>query len=375
MNGASDTMLRLLLVVGALHGVVSGSVPQSSFYASRRGRAISSSPTIFGLLRSSHDHPSQTTTTTTTTETTSRTTSRCIKASCFHFSRLENFPHRNHCIETPRLVLLSLRGGSSEEEDEEESDEEESDDDVFATLEVEDVNEDDFDEDNMVDQWIQSFKDTPPLTKVYLTAAFVASALGAVLNKGEFPPIFSLDMKKVVTRLQLWRPVTAFLNLGSLGVFWLLTAQFVGQYMSSLETVLHKTPYDFWIMIAFGMASMVIGYPALKLSPRFLGHNLGSYLVYIWSRYHEGMEVNLFELFMVKAELLPWFFVAQTALLEGEVPTLDILGILFGFIYYYLKSIGVLRAPQWLVNWYKTSPSAKPIKDKYDDISSDFGGA
>ena len=113
-------------------------------------------------------------------------------------------------------------------------------------------------------------------------------------------------------------------------------------------------------MIFFGMLSMVGGYPILKLSPRFLGHNLSTFLVYIWSRYHEGLEVNMFELFNTRAELLPWFFLAQTFLLEGELPLLDFLGIVFGHIYYHCKSIGLLRAPQPVVTWYKTSDLSIP---------------
>ena len=61
----------------------------------------------------------------------------------------------------------------------------------------------------------------------------------------------------------------------------------------------------------FGAECMVAGYSMMGLSPRFLGHNLSTFLVYVWSRYHEGLEVNMFELFNTRAELLPWFFLAQ----------------------------------------------------------------
>jgi len=118
---------------------------------------------------------------------------------------------------------------------------------------------------------------------------------------------------------------------------------------------------------------MVIGYPVLNLSPRFLGHNLSTFLVYIWSRYHEGIEVNMFELFTTRAEMLPWFFLAQTFLLEGELPVLDFLGIVFGHIYHHCKTVGILRAPDALVEWYKgDSALAVRIRNQYKQISSDF---
>jgi len=85
------------------------------------------------------------------------------------------------------------------------------------------------------------------------------------------------------------------------------------------------------------------------------------------------MEVNMFELFNTKAELLPWFFVAQTFLLEGEPPILDLLGILFGHIYHHCNSVGLLRAPKALVEWYKgKSGLALNLRESYQKISADF---
>jgi Derlin-2/3 len=208
---------------------------------------------------------------------------------------------------------LSVRGGS-DEEDGEESDleeEEEDDDTFFDDFEEGEEGEDDFAEDNTLDRLIVGIQKTPPLTKGYLTASFIATAGSYVLNKNEFLPIFVLDWKKVLTRAQIWRPFTSFLNFGPFGLGYVMTVHFVWNYMGAIERLHHHKPYDFWIMIFFGMFSMVVGYPIFKLSPRFLGHNLSTFLVYVWSRYHEGMEVNMFELFNTRAELLPWFFLAQ----------------------------------------------------------------
>jgi Derlin-2/3 len=269
--------------------------------------------------------------------------------------------------------LLTTRGGSDDEYDyseEEEEDEDLSEEDFFDDFEGDDV-EDDFAEDNMVDRMIQAFKDTPPLTKGYLTASFLATAAGSI-TKTDFPPLLVLDWTKVFYKAQIWRPFTTFLNFGRFGLGYVMTVHFVWTYMSTLERLHHHKPYDFWIMIVFGMLSMVVGYPILKLSPRFLGHNLSTFLVYVWSRYHEGLEINMFELFNTRAEMLPWFFLAQTFLLEGEPPVLDFLGIVFGHVYHHCKTIGLLRAPDGLVRWYKESDSASSIRKKYKKISTDF---
>lgn len=279
-------------------------------------------------------------------------------------------------------MFQKLRGGASlsKMSDDEDSDNEDDDDDDDDDLEMDDLEMDDFEatesdfaEDNTIDHIRESWKRTPPLTKAYLTASFGATLYGYLFNQNEFPKILTLEWKPVLQRLQIWRPFTSFLNFGPFGLGYAMTAQFVWTYMSTLERLNHDRPFDFWIMILFGQLSMVIGYPLLKLSPRFLGHNLSTFLVYIWSRYHEGIEVNMFELFNTKAELLPWFFLAQTFLLEGEPPILDFLGIVFGHIYHHCKTVGILRAPDSLVAWYNgDSEVAKRIREKYKVITSEF---
>jgi hypothetical protein len=81
----------------------------------------------------------------------------------------------------------------------------------------------------------------------------------------------------------------------------------------------------------------------------------------------------MFDLFNALAEMLPWLFQVQTFLLKGKLPILDFLGIMFGHIYHHCKTIGILRAPDSLVAWYKSdSESATWIRGLYKPISLDF---
>jgi hypothetical protein len=269
-------------------------------------------------------------------------------------------------------VILSTRGGAIDSDNEGESDEEEEEFDVLDQDDF-DMVDDDFAEDSTLDRMIASWKTTPPLTKAYLSASFVATMVGYLTNKNQFPKILTLEWKLTFQKLQLWRPFTAFLNFGPFGLGYVMTAHFVWTYMSTLERLNHHRPYDFWIMILFGCASMVAGYGFFQLEPRFLGHNLSTFLVYVWSRYHEGLEVNMFQLFNTRAELLPWFFLVQTFLLEGEIPLLDFLGIVFGHIYHHCKTVNILRTPDFVIEWYNgNSAIATSIRKKYKQISSDF---
>ena len=274
-----------------------------------------------------------------------------------------------------KSTCLSIRGGSDYDSDfEDDSDFSDFEDDLFGLDDSGDL-EDDFSEQNTLSLAFQAFQRSPPVTKLFLASSFVCSLVGYLQNKNDFPSYFQLDWKSTLTKFQFWRPVTAFLNFGPLGLGWLMTAHFVWTYMSTLERLNHNQPYEFWYMIFFGCTTMVMGYTFLKISPRFLGHNLSTFLVYVWSRYHEGLEVNMFEMFNTRAEMLPWFFLAQTFLLEGEFPTLDLLGIVFGHVYHYLRSVGGIgRCPKFVKNWYEHGEDgfAVAIRGEYKKISSDF---
>mmetsp|Transcript_25319 Transcript_25319/g.31200 ORF Transcript_25319/g.31200 Transcript_25319/m.31200 type:complete len:358 (-) Transcript_25319:252-1325(-) len=283
-------------------------------------------------------------------------------------------PVRSHLSQK----LAQIRGGYDDDSDFESSDfdfSDDDDDDLFG-LDVEGFDDsDDFSEQSTLSRAWNAFTESPPLTKIYLSSSFIASVIGYVQNNNDFPSYFLLDWNLTLRKAQFWRPITAFLNFGPLGLGWLMTAHFVWTYMSTLERLNHDTPYEFWYMIFFGCTSMVFGYTFLKIPPRFLGHNLSTFLVYVWSRYHEGLEVSMFEMFNTRAEMLPWFFLAQTFLLEGEFPILDLLGIVFGHVYHYLRGVGGIgRCPSIVKEWYENSDDdvAKAVRSEYKKISSEF---
>lgn len=231
------------------------------------------------------------------------------------FSAIQQSAFISHRKQFTLSQMAAIRGGAFDDSDDDYSDSDEDfdfDDDGMFDFEAA---EDDFGDESTLAQIQDAYAKTPPLTKAYLTASFGAALLGYVTNKNDFPSMLQLDWKPTLTQLQIWRPLTAFLNFGPLGLGYLMTVHFVWTYMSTLERLNHSTPYDFWLMMLFGAATMVAGYSVLGLSPRFLGHNLSTFLVYVWSRYHEGLEVNMFELFNTRAELLPWFFLAQVSTL------------------------------------------------------------
>lgn len=208
---------------------------------------------------------------------------------------------------------------------------------------------------------------TPPMTQLYVGSSMLITVLSFILNQNKWPDILHFDWSKIATG-QIWRIASAFMFFGQLDLFYPLTMQFVWQHMTQLERLNYNRPEDFFIMVLFGGSTLIALYTILGLSTRFLGHNLATYLVYIWSRVFEGTDVSFMDLFTLKAELLPWFFSAQTMLLEQEIPWADIVGIFVGHLYYYMKQKGALTAPDVVRGWFQS----ERMKARYAAFKSDF---
>jgi len=208
---------------------------------------------------------------------------------------------------------------------------------------------------------------TPPMTQVYVGSSIVVTLLSFVLNKNVWPDFLHFSWSGVLSG-QLWRVATAFLFFGQLDLFFPLTMQFVWQHMSQLEKLSYNKPEDFLVMVLFGAGTLISLYTLLGISMKFLGHNLATYLVYIWSRVFEGSDVNFMDLAILKSEMLPWVFCAQTFLLERELPLADLIGIAVGHVYYYLKNKDVLKAPEVIWSWFQS----ERMKARYAQFKTDF---
>lgn len=292
-----------------------------------------------------------------------------------YMTRIRKCSHHLNFFHMKKLNIDSakfsdIRGGNTEEAEEENNI---LDDDTFEDEEDDDSDVDTSYSENsqknamlssILDSWIK----TPPITQIYIGSSILLTLLAFVANKNIWPEFLNLDWTKVFTKLQIWRPLSAFLFFGPFGLNFILTIQFVWMYMAQLEKLNYNKPEEFLIMLLFGGVTLIGSYSMLGLSSKFLGHNLSTYLVYIWARLFEGTEVNVMDLFFLKAEILPWFFCVQTLILEGEIPFADLLGIVVGHLYHYLTKQNILKSPAFLRELF-SKPS---IKQKYLKFKEDF---
>ena len=138
--------------------------------------------------------------------------------------------------------------------------------------------------------------------------------------------------------------------------------------MSQVEKLHYDRPEKFVVILVFGGASLLLLYSLLGLSPQYLGHNLSTYLVYIWSKLFEGISVNMMGLVTLPAELLPWFFCAQSMLVDGVFPTADLLGILVGHLYLHFDKQRLLEPPDALTELF----SSQRVRKEYRQYKTDF---
>lgn len=279
-------------------------------------------------------------------------------------------PSSSHSFSKTIVKVTMLRGGEEVDGITQLSDYEESG--IVGAEEEEEENEDSnsvfgYRKDLFVDTLSSLWNKTPPMTQLYIGSSIAITFLSFVMNKNVWPDFLHFSWSDILSG-QIWRLGSAFLFFGQLDIFFPLTMQFIWQHMSQLEKLSYKNPEDFLVMVLFGGATLITVYTLLGISTKFLGHNLATYLVYIWSRVFEGTDVNFMDFAILKSEMLPWVFCAQTLLLEQELPLADLIGIAVGHLYYYLKKKDILKAPEPMRQWFRS----ELVKAKYAPFKTDF---
>lgn len=167
---------------------------------------------------------------------------------------------------------------------------------------------------------IYHIKKTPTITRLFMFASIIPTIASWLSYNGYFPSFLLFQgWRDLRETFHFWKPITTFSYFGSLGINYFLTMHFVHSYMSSLETSF-SSKLAFLASLAFGAINLLTIYTLLpKLDKAYLGHNLVCYLVYLWSRAHEGEIVHLFsnDLLRIKAEWIPALFACQSLLASG----------------------------------------------------------
>ncbi|KAF7488698.1 Derlin-1 [Sarcoptes scabiei] len=208
------------------------------------------------------------------------------------------------------------------------------------------------------------FLQIPIITRAWFGLSIALPILGRI---GLLNPYHLFMTKDFFYRLEIWRPFTGtfYYPIGpGTGFHYLLNLYFLYQYSKNLETgeFLGK-PADYLFMLILNWLSLVL--MALFMNVYLLMDPLILSVLYVWCQLNKDMIVTFWFGTRFKAQYLPWVLLGFNMILGGG-GFLEILGILSGHLYYYIKYIyprdqggDLLQTPSIL---YHYLPSYTPMR-------------
>ncbi|CRG99787.1 DER1-like protein, putative [Plasmodium relictum] len=256
----------------------------------------------------------------------------------------------------------------------------------------------DYAENNIIFSYIKSFKRTPPITKFYLITTFLLSVL-IHINKNVYKLIL-FDFNKIFKKCEVWRLFSPYLYIGNLYLQYILMFNYLNIYMSAVEIAHYKKPEDFLIFLTFGYLSNIIfaiigsmyneniinmkknvhkiisliikqnnkeKIEIKKEHYNHLGYVFSTYILYYWSRINEGSLINCFELFLIKAEYVPFFFIIQNILLYNEFSFYEVASILSSYTFFTYEKYLKLEFLRYIFLKFLKCIRVYNIYDKYKE--------
>lgn len=157
-------------------------------------------------------------------------------------------------------------------------------------------------------------------------------------------------------QLQLWTLVTNFFFVGKFSFNFIILMFWILHYGKELEmsTYQHNTA-DYLYMYFIGMVTMnivAVVIPFFRIG--FCASSLIFMLAYVWSKNFATQDVSLYGLLTIQGFYLPFALLAFSVMVGGNWVA-DVLGILGGHMYYFLKVIhpaaggaALAETPVWM---------------------------
>jgi len=207
-----------------------------------------------------------------------------------------------------------------------------------------------------VEEW---FKNLPPITKHYFVTAVGTTILTSL---GVFSPmLLILNFDLIFYKFQIWRLITCFFFFGNFGLPFVFGVYILVKYFGLIETEYYQGQRglaDLLFICGFGAGVMILVayfWDGLIL----LGPAMTFMILYIWSRKDPYRQVVIWS-FRFPAWQFP-FVLLIIAVIMGNNPMLDILGIVVGHLYYFLSDVvprvynlQVVKTPEWMYRFFET---------------------
>lgn len=181
------------------------------------------------------------------------------------------------------------------------------------------------------------FNALPPITRYWFGGSVALPLLGRL---GVLPIQLCILNSQFISNFHLWRPITALffypLN-GRTGFHFLTNLFFLYQYSIRLENEEFRgKPADYLFMLTFNWVTITI-FSYLMSVPLLMDSMVMSAL-YVWCQFNKDVIVSFWFGTKFKAQYLPWILLGFNMILGGG-GILEIIGIITGHLFYFLKFI------------------------------------
>lgn len=209
------------------------------------------------------------------------------------------------------------------------------------------------------------YRDVPPITKFFFTGTLLAGAMTSFNMLGFIggPPGLVFNWSLLKDKFHIWRLVTPFIFAGGFGLnfvfhLWILYENCKRYEANPYNTGAGGTSADFLYMLILGgglMILMGIFESSLGLGMVVMSEPIMYMIIYVWSRREANQKLKMWGV-EFKALYLPWVYMAIRVVMGGS-PTMILVGIAVGHIYYFLVDVvpgqhgyELIRTPKWCVD-------------------------
>ncbi|KAI5171398.1 Derlin-2/3 [Nematocida sp. LUAm3] len=180
---------------------------------------------------------------------------------------------------------------------------------------------------------INQYKAIPIISRVFFTLSISLTLLTYLDIISPYTLIYSWEHMK---RMELWRALTTFFYWGPATLDVFIHQFFMLKYCVMLEESC-SDPSDFLYMLSFGM-SLIFLMGNLLGMPK-MSNSLSTYIIYVWSKKNPLIIVQYMGVFNIPAYYIPCIMFLFSLIVEKKLPQSDLVGILSGHIYFYLKNV------------------------------------
>jgi len=205
---------------------------------------------------------------------------------------------------------------------------------------------------NTPEQW---YKNLPLLTRIGLTVIFCTTVLAQleILN----PMLLALNWPLVINKLQVWRLLTSVCFFGKFSFQFIFQLYFFSSFSSKLEAneiFAQPGDYLFFLLVQILLLDVISLCLAWPNGFPMLGPSLVFAILYYWSRREPYAILNFFS-FTIKGFQFPFALCFFQLLMGGNI-WMDLLGLVSGHLYYFLKEVvpqeygrELIQTPHFLV--------------------------